>query len=206
MQVVLLERVEKLGQMGEVVTVKDGYARNYLLPQRKALRSTKANLARFERERAQLEARNLEQKQEAEKVARQLDGQQFVIIRQASEAGSLYGSVAARDVAEVAEEAGFTVARRQIVLDRPVKELGLHPIRVVLHPEVDATIMINVARSRDEAELQASGKTIQQLRAEEDAEAEFDIAELFDDVGGAAQDDEGPAPVIEPDDSEDPRG
>ena len=207
MQVVLLERVEKLGQMGEVVTVKDGYARNYLLPQGKALRSTKANLERFERERAQLEARNLELKTEAEAVAAKLDGQQFVIIRQASEAGSLYGSVAARDVAEAATEAGFTVERRQIVLDRPVKELGLHPIRVVLHPEVDATIRVNVARSREEAELQATGRTIQDLRAEEEAEAEFDIAELFEDVGAAAAPDiaGGPAPVIDTDDSEDPR-
>jgi large subunit ribosomal protein L9 len=207
MQVVLLERVEKLGQMGEVVTVKDGFARNFLLPQGKALRSTKANLARFERERAQLEARNLELKKDAQAVAAKLDGQQFVIIRQASEAGSLYGSVAARDVAEAATEAGFTVERRQISLDRPVKELGLHAIRIVLHPEVDATIMVNVARSRDEAELQATGRTIQEVRAQEEAEAEFDIAELFDDMGSAASDDmaEGPAPVIETDDSEDPR-
>jgi large subunit ribosomal protein L9 len=207
MQVVLLERVEKLGQMGEVVSVRDGYARNYLLPQGKALRSTKANLARFERERAQLEARNLELKKDAEAVAAKLDGQQFVIIRQASEAGSLYGSVAARDVAEAATAAGFTVERRQIVLDRPVKELGLHPIRIVLHPEVDATIRVNVARSQDEAELQASGRTIQELRAEAEAEAEFDIAELFDDMGAAAGvGEQGPAPVIEPDASEDPRG
>ncbi|HET7409118.1 MAG TPA: 50S ribosomal protein L9 [Paracoccaceae bacterium] len=207
MQVVLLERVEKLGQMGEVVTVRDGYARNYLLRQGKALRSTKANLARFESERAQLEARNLELKKEAEAVAAKLDGQQFVVIRQASEAGSLYGSVAARDVAEAATEAGFTVERRQIVLDRPVKELGLHPIRISLHPEVDATISVNVARSREEAEVQATGKTIQQLRAEEEAEAEFDISELFEDRGSAADDlSEGPAPVIEPDESDDPRG
>ncbi len=207
MQVVLLERVEKLGQMGEVVNVKDGYARNYLLPQGKALRSTKANLARFERERAQLEARNLELKAEAEAVAAKLDGQQFVIIRQASEAGSLYGSVAARDVAEAATAAGFTVERRQISLDRPVKELGLHAIRIILHPEVAATIRVNVARSREEAELQASGRTIQDVRAEEEAEAEFDIAELFEDMGAAAAGDmaEGPAPVIETDDSDDPR-
>ena len=207
MQVVLLERVEKLGQMGEVVTVRDGYARNYLLPQGKALRSTKANLERFERERVQLEARNLEMKKEAEAVAAKLDGQQFVIIRQASEAGSLYGSVAARDLAEAATEAGFTVERRQIVLDRPVKELGLHPIRIVLHPEVDATIKVNVARSREEAELQATGRTIQDLRAEEEAAAEFDISELFEDMGAAAEADvtSGPAPVIEQDDSEDPR-
>src|SRR5690625_2125033 len=210
MQVVLLERIERLGQMGDVVTVKSGYARNVLLPQGKALRSTEANLKRFERERAQLEARNLEQKQEAETVAARLDGQQFVIIRQASEAGSLYGSVAALDVAEAATEAGFTVERRQIVLDRPVKELGLHPIRVTLHPEVDATITINVARSQEEADLQESGKTIQELRAEEEAEAEFDISELFVERGLAAEDmsDEpgGPAPIIDMGEDEDPRG
>ncbi|MEO1493662.1 MAG: 50S ribosomal protein L9 [Pseudomonadota bacterium] len=215
MEVVLLERIEKLGQMGDVVNVKDGYARNFLLPQEKALRATKANLARFETERAQLEARNLELKKEAEAVAGKLDGQQFVVIRQASEAGSLYGSVAARDVAEVATEGGFTVERRQIVLDKPVKELGLHTMKVVLHPEVSAEITINVARSEEEAELQASGKSIQELRAEEDAEAEFDIAELFDDVGGAALDDDdgdapaedGPAPVIDMDgdNADDPR-
>ncbi len=212
MEVVLLERVEKLGQMGEVVNVKDGYARNYLLPQSKALRATKANLAQFETQRAQLEARNLEAKKEAEGVAEKLDGQQFVIIRQASEAGSLYGSVAARDVAEVATEGGFTVEKRQIVLDKPVKELGLHDMRVVLHPEVAATITINVARSEEEAALQATGKSIQDLRAEEDAEAEFDIAELFDDVGSAATLDEngeeipsdGPAPVVDQDADETP--
>ena len=214
MEVVLLQRVEKLGQMGDVVTVKDGYARNFLLPQEKALRATKANMAQFEAQRAQLEARNLEAKGEAERVAKDLDGQQFIIIRQASEAGSLYGSVAARDVAEVATDGGFTIEKRQIVLDRPVKELGLHPMRVVLHPEVDATITINVARSEEEATLQASGRSIQDLRAEEEAEAEFDIAELFDDVGAAAALEteaeeaapaEGPAPVIETGGEEDPR-
>jgi large subunit ribosomal protein L9 len=211
MEVVLLERVEKLGQMGDVVNVKDGYARNYLLPQSKALRATAANMAQFEAQRAQLEARNLEAKTEAAAVAEKLDGQQFVIIRQASEAGSLYGSVVARDVADVATEGGFTVEKRQIVLEKPVKELGLHDMRVVLHPEVSATITVNVARSEEEAELQASGKSIQDLRAEEEAEAEFDIAELFDDVGSAAALDEdgeplpsdGPAPVVDQD--EEPR-
>jgi large subunit ribosomal protein L9 len=182
MQVVLLERVEKLGQMGEVVQVRDGFGRNFLLRQGKALRATKGNLARFEAQRAQLEARNLEQKKEAEQVAKKLDGQSFVIIRQASEGGALYGSVTARDVAEAASEGGFSVERRQIVLDRPVKELGLHPIRVVLHPEVDATVTANVARSRDEAALQAQGKTIAELRAEEEAaeQAEFDVQSLFE--------------------------
>ncbi len=136
MDLVLLERVEKLGQMGEVVSVKDGYARNFLLPQGKALRATKANLARFEAERAQLEARNLDARQEAEKVAGKLDGQQLVVIRSASDTGALYGSVSTRDVAEAATEAGFSVERRQVVLDRPIKEIGVHQLRVVLHPEV----------------------------------------------------------------------
>ena len=192
MQVVLLERVAKLGQMGEVVAVKDGYARNFLLPQGKALRATEANLKRFETDRAQLEARNLELKKEAESVAKKLDGQSFVVIRSASDGGALYGSVTTRDISDAATAGGFTLDRRQVVLDHPIKDLGLHPIAVILHPEVTATISINVARSRDEAELQASGKTIQQLQAEAEAEAEFDIQELFDDIGGAAGDDESP--------------
>ena len=181
MEVVLLERVEKLGQMGDVVSVKPGYGRNYLLPQGKALRATKANMAQFEAQRAQLEARNLEQKKEAEAVAAKLDGQQFVLIRSASEMGALYGSVTTRDVADAATENGFSVDRRQVNLDKPVKELGLHDIRVILHPEVSATVTINVARSNEEAELQATGKSIQEARAEEEAAAEFDIQELFED-------------------------
>lgn len=205
MQIVLLERVEKLGQMGDIVTVKSGYARNYLMPQGKALRSTKENLARFEHERAQLEARNLELKAEAEAVAGKLDGQQFIVIRQASEAGSLYGSVAARDVAEVATAEGFSVERRQIVLDRPVKALGLYPIRIVLHPEVNATITVNVARSQEEAEIQATGRTIQELRAEEEAEAQFDTSGLFSEDVDLTDLADGPAPVIETDESDDPR-
>ncbi|MEM6667616.1 MAG: 50S ribosomal protein L9 [Pseudomonadota bacterium] len=183
MEVVLLERVEKLGQMGDVVRVKDGYARNFLLPQQKALRATKGNLARFETERAQLEARNLELKKEAAAVAEKLDGEAFVIIRSASEAGNLYGSVTGRDIAEASTEGGFSVDRRQIVLERPVKELGLHDVRVVLHPEVAATIKINVARSQEEAEIQAQGKSIAELRAEEEAAEELDVAALFEDVG-----------------------
>lgn len=181
MDVVLLERVEKLGQMGDVVAVKDGFARNFLLPKGKALRATKANLARFETERAQLEARNLELKKEAEAVAGKLDGQTFVAIRQASDSGSLYGSVNSRDIAELATEGGFSLARNQVVLDTPVKELGLHEIRVILHPEVDARITVNVARSQDEAELQAQGKNIAELRAEEEAAEAFDVAQLFED-------------------------
>jgi large subunit ribosomal protein L9 len=202
MDVVLLQRIEKLGQMGDVVRVRDGYARNYLLPQGKALRATKPNLARFEAERAHLEARNLERRKEAEKVGETLDGRQVVVIRAASESGSLYGSVTTRDVAEAITADGFEVDRRQVVLDKPVKTLGLHPIKVELHPEVIVTVTVNVARSEDEAALQATGKTIQEARAEAEAEAEFDIAELFDDVGSAAMDteeerDSGPVDVPE---------
>ncbi|ABG32558.1 50S ribosomal protein L9 [Roseobacter denitrificans] len=189
MQVILLERVAKLGQMGEVVDVKPGYARNFLLPQGKALSASKANIEAFEQQKAQLEARNLETRKEAEALAAKLDGQQFIVIRSASDSGALYGSVTTRDAAEAATEAGFTVDRKQVVLS-PIKELGLHAVQVVLHPEVDATIHLNVARSVEEAELQASGKSIQELAAEEEAAAEFEIQELFDDIGAAASEDE----------------
>jgi large subunit ribosomal protein L9 len=193
MEIVLLERVAKLGQMGEVVNVRDGYARNFLLPQGKALRSTAANLKRFEGERAQLEARNLEARKEAEGVAAKLGGQSFVVIRSASDGGALYGSVTTRDISDAATEGGFSLDRRQVVLDHPIKELGLHDLVVSLHPEVEVTITVNVARSREEADLQAAGKTIQELRAEEESAHEFDIQELFDDIGGAATDDRGPS-------------
>ncbi|MBT8475725.1 MAG: 50S ribosomal protein L9 [Alphaproteobacteria bacterium] len=190
MQVILLERVAKLGQMGEVVTVKDGYARNFLLPQKKALWASDANLKAFESQKAQLEANNLETRKEAESLAEKLEGQTFIVIRSASDAGALYGSVTTRDAAEAATEAGFTVDRKQIALARPIKELGLHTLTVSLHPEVEVEIVLNVARSTEEAELQASGKSIQELAAEEEAEAEFEIAELFDDIGAAQVDDE----------------
>jgi len=190
MQVILLERVAKLGQMGEVVNVKDGYARNFLLPQGKALRANEANIASFESRKAQLEARNLETKKEAEDLASKLDGQVFIVIRSASDAGALYGSVTPRDAAEAATEAGFSVDKKQVALKAPIKDLGLHELHVRLHPEVDVTIVLNVARSNEEAELQASGKSIQELAAEAEAAAEFEIAELFDEVGAAAGDDE----------------
>ena len=195
MQVVLLERVAKLGQMGEIVQVRDGYARNFLLPQGKALRATEANLKRFDNDRVQLEARNLELKKEAEKVATRLDGETFVVIRSASDGGALYGSVTTRDIADAATEGGYSLDRRQVVLDQPIKDLGVHDVTVSLHPEVDATIHVNVARSADEATLQASGRTIQELQAEADAAAEFDIQELFDDIGGAADEESGPLPT-----------
>ena len=189
MQVILLQRVAKLGQMGEVVNVKDGYARNFLLPQGKALRANDSNIKSFEAKKAQLEATNLETRKEAEVVGAKLDGQTFVIIRSASDSGALYGSVTTRDAADSATADGFTVNRAQIVLDRPIKELGLHTVSVVLHPEVTVKFRLNVARSVEEAALQASGKSIQELAAEAEAEAEFEIANLFDEMG-AAQDGE----------------
>lgn len=203
MQVILLERVAKLGQMGDVVDVKSGYARNFLLPQGKALTASEANKAKFEADKAQLEARNLETKKEAEALGEKLDGQQFVVIRQASDGGNLYGSVTPRDAADVATAGGFSVDRKQVVIPTPIKELGLHLVDITLHPEVQVQIELNVARSEEEAELQASGKSIQELAAEAEAEAEFEIAELFDDIGAAASDEELEAvPAAEEEESE----
>ncbi|MDG1863182.1 MAG: 50S ribosomal protein L9 [Yoonia sp.] len=189
MDIILLERVAKLGQMGEVVKVKEGYARNYLLPQGKALRVNAANIARFEAEKAQMEARNLETKKEAEALGEKLNGETFIVIRSASDAGSLYGSVTTRDAADAATAAGFTVNKAQVVLHHTIKELGLHAVDVVLHPEVTVSINMNVARSVEEAELQAAGKSVAELAAEAEAEAEFEIQELFDDMGGAVDED-----------------
>jgi len=159
------------------------------LPQGKALTASKQNIANFEAQKAQLEARNIETKKEAEDLASRLNGQTFIVIRSASDAGALYGSVTPRDAAEVATAGGFSVDRKQVVQIRPIKELGLHEMEVRIHPEVSATIVLNVARSLEEAELQASGKSIQERAAEEEAAAEFEIAELFDDLGAAADDD-----------------
>lgn len=198
MDVILLERVAKLGQMGEVVSVKEGYARNFLLPQKKALRANASNLAAFENQKVQLEAQNLETKAEAEKLGEKLAGQQFIIIRSASDSGALYGSVTIRDAAEVATAEGFTVDRKQVALTAPIKDLGIHTVNVNLHPEVQVEIELNVARSPEEAELQASGKSIQDLAAEEEAQAEFEIAELFDDIGAAGLDDDDDAPAPAP--------
>jgi large subunit ribosomal protein L9 len=167
MEVILLERIEKLGQMGDVVRVRPGFARNFLLPQRKALRATKDNMTRFEAQRAQLEAQNLHRRAEAEAVGSKLNGLTVVLLRQASESGQLYGSVTARDLAEAVTEAGFTIQKSQVVLNQPIKELGLHPIRVVLHPEVSVTISANVAKSAEEAEAQVSGLTPEQQEAEQ---------------------------------------
>ena len=205
MQVILLERVAKLGQMGDVVDVKPGYARNYLLLQGKALTASKENIASFEGQKAQLEAQNLETKKEAEALGDKLDGQQFIVIRQASDGGNLYGSVTTRDAADVATQEGFTIDRKQVIIRQPIKVLGLHAVEVTLHPEVTVTIELNVARSPEEAELQASGKSIQELAAEEEAQAEFEIAELFDDIGAATSEDDDLAEAVEEASDEEPK-
>jgi large subunit ribosomal protein L9 len=166
MQVILLERIARLGQMGDVVRVRDGYARNFLLPQGKALRATKDNAKRFEAERSQLEARNLERKGEAAAVAAKLDGQSFIVVRQAGETGQLYGSVTARDLADTMTAGGFTVGRAQVILNQPIKTIGLHTVVIALHPEVESKITVNVARSEDEAMRQARGEDLT-VRAEE---------------------------------------
>jgi large subunit ribosomal protein L9 len=168
---ILLERVEKLGQMGQVVKVKPGYARNYLLPQKKALRATKENLAFFESRRVQLEAVNLERRGEASEIGGRLEGLQVVIIRQAGESGQLYGSVTARDIAKAVTAAGFTIEKRQVVLDRPIKTTGLHAVRIALHPEVSVSVTANVAQSAEEAELRAKGIDPSRLRDEDEGEA-----------------------------------
>ena len=160
MEVILLERIARLGQMGDVVRVKDGFASNYLLPQGKALRSNEASRKRFDREKLQLEARNLEARKEAEAVAGKLSGKTFVVIRQAGETGQLYGSVSTRDIAETAGSSGLTIERRQVRLDRPIKTIGVHEVLIALHPEVEVPISINVARSADEAERQARGEDL----------------------------------------------
>ncbi|GLQ07583.1 50S ribosomal protein L9 [Sneathiella chinensis] len=180
MEIVLLERVEKLGQMGDVVTVKNGYARNFLLPQGKALRASKDNLEIFEKQRAQLEADNLKRKDEATAVAAKLDGETVVLIRAASESQQLYGSVSTQDIARTVTDAGYTVDRKQVIMDKVLKTLGLHDVRIRLHPEVIVSVTVNIARSHEEAEIQARGESV-----EEAAEAALDnrdeaINEVFE--------------------------
>ncbi len=180
MDIILLERIAKLGQMGDVVRVRDGYARNFLLPQGKALRSTEANRKRFESERVHLEARNLDRKKDAEAVAVKLNGQSFIVVRQAGETGQLYGSVSPRDLADAMEKAGFKVERNQVALTAPIKTIGLHPVAIALHPEVDASVTVNVARSEDEAARQARGEDLTAVVDEptdEEIEADQEQAE-----------------------------
>lgn len=178
-EVILLQRVEKLGQMGDLVKVKPGFARNFLLPQRKAIRANKDNLARFEQQRAQLEAQNIKRREEAERIAERVGGLTVVIIRQAGEAGSLYGSVSARDISDGATAAGLTINRSQVVLDTPIKTLGLRRVRVVLHPEVVIPVTVNVARSPEEAEKQSRGEALTSVEADDD-EDEDDLEAMLD--------------------------
>lgn len=189
MQVILLERVEKLGQMGDVVRVKDGFARNYLLPKKKALRATKQNRSYFETQRAQLETRNLERKSEAEGVAGKLEGKRFVLLRQAGDRGQLYGSVSPRDIADVVGAGGFTVSRSQVPLDKAIKTIGLFPVAIVLHPEVRVHVTINVARTEDEAERQVRGEDVLAERTPEE-ESQQAAIELFEEGAGPAAEEE----------------
>jgi len=188
MEIILLERIEKLGQMGDVVRVKEGFARNYLLPKKKALRATPANLERFQTDRAQLEAVNLELKKEAESVAGKVEGESYTAIRQAGDSGQLYGSVTTRDIAKLVTDGGMTITRNQVVLDTPIKAVGLHNVRIALHPEVTVSVIINVARTEDEAERQARGEAVgaeaERLQDEADAIA---AEEIFEDEETAQQ-------------------
>ena len=189
MQVILLERVEKLGQMGDEVKVKDGFARNFLLPKKKALRATKANREYFLTQKTQLEARNLERKSEAQKIAEKLEGKTFMLLRQAGDRGQLYGSVSPRDISDVISAGGFSVGRTQVTLDKPIKSIGLTPLTVVLHPEVRVGVTINVARTEDEAERQARGEDV--LAEKTDAEeAKVAAEELFEEGAGPKEEGE----------------
>lgn len=181
MQVILLERIGRLGQMGDVVNVKDGYARNYLLPQKKALRATEENRKVFETNRAQLEARNLKLKKEADQVAGKLEGKTFVVIRSAGDTGQLYGSVSGRDISDVVTAGGFTVDRRMVVQDNPIKSLGLHPVRLQLHPEVIVKVMLNVARTDEEAFRQARGEDLTVVKQEGPELETFNADGAFED-------------------------
>jgi large subunit ribosomal protein L9 len=187
MEVILLERIEKLGQMGDVVTVKPGYARNYLLPRKKALRASEASRAVFQEQRAQLEAENIEQRTEAERLAGDMNDMTIIIVRQASDSDQLYGSVTTRDISTGITEAGVTVDRRQVKLSRPIKMVGMHPIRVDLHPEVSVEITVNVARSTEEAEMQARGERINRdgdvvdTAAEEAVQAALEAEAVFEE-------------------------
>jgi large subunit ribosomal protein L9 len=194
MEVILLERVAKLGQMGDVVRVRDGFGRNFLLPQGKALRATKDNRARFETMKAELETRNLERRGEAEKVAEKLNGKGFVVLRQAAETGQLYGSVTSRDIVALLDQGGFAVERTQIMINAPIKTIGIHPVPVALHPEVESSITVTVARSADEAERLARGEDVLTRREDEDqgqpAAAEVPTPEEFFEPGAARREGE----------------
>ena len=199
MEVILLERIRKLGQMGDTVTVKDGFARNFLLPQGKALRANEKNKQRFETERAELEARNLEQKSEAAKVGEKIEGEVFIAIRQAGDTGQLYGSVSSRDIADVITENGIQIDRNQVLLNRPIKVLGLHKVLISLHPEVEVNVEINVARTQEEAERQARGEDVT-AQADEPEEEALTAEEIFEEGAEPDQDGEASAETTEPQD------
>lgn len=181
MDVILLERIARLGQMGDTVSVKAGYARNFLLPQGKALRANEENRKRFESQRTQLEARNLERRSEAQQVADKLDGKTFIVIRSAGETGQLYGSVSTRDIADIITAEGFSVLRTQVELNHPIKTIGMHNVAINLHPEVQVTVTINIARSADEAERQAAGEDLTSIEAIYGIEEKPLSEEVFDD-------------------------
>ncbi|ELT50611.1 MULTISPECIES: 50S ribosomal protein L9 [Brucella/Ochrobactrum group] len=181
MEVILLERIGRLGQMGETVKVKDGYARNFLLPQGKALRANEANKKKFEGQRAQLEAQNLERKNEASAVAEKLNGESFIVVRSAGETGQLYGSVSTRDIAEIISANGFTLHRNQVELNHPIKTIGLHEVSISLHPEVQVQVTVNIARSTEEAERQAKGEDLTSIEAIYGIEEQPLSEEVFDD-------------------------
>jgi large subunit ribosomal protein L9 len=189
MEVILLERLPRLGQMGDVVRVRDGFARNFLLPKGKALRATTENKGKFETMKTQLEARNLELKSDAEQVAVKLDGQSFLVLRQAGETGQLYGSVSTRDLALILGERGFAVERSQIELNTPIKTIGLHRVPVALHPEVTVSVTVNVARNADEAERQARGEDMSITRREAAEDREAEAPENFFEDANAEPDD-----------------
>ncbi len=207
MKIILLERIRKLGQMGDVVNVKNGFARNYLLPYGKALRSTSANREQFEREKSKLEAHNLERKSEAETIAKELDGKTFLVIRQASDSGQLFGSVGARDIVQQIKDEGIVIERRQVMLDKPIKTLGNHPLTIALHPEVESGISINVARSEEEAERQARGEDVLGAEIEEAVAVEKILEDkdraieatqaLFEDGAEEAKSEEKSGPEID---------
>ena len=192
MHVILLERVEKLGQMGDVVKVRDGFARNYLLPKKKALRATKQNRSYFETQRTQLEARNLERRSEAQAVAQKLEGKSFVLLRQAGDRGQLYGSVSPRDIADVIGAGGFSISRSQVPLDKAIKTIGLFPVSIVLHPEVRVQVTVNVARTEDEGERQARGEDVLAEKTPEEEAAQA-AADVFEEGAGPAAESEAAA-------------
>jgi large subunit ribosomal protein L9 len=186
-ELILMQRVEKLGQMGALVKVRPGYARNFLLPQGKAIRANKGNLAKFEQERVQLEAQNLKRREEAERIAERMDGLTVVIIRQAGESGGLYGSVSGRDIADAAKDAGLTISRGQVLLEQPIKTLGITNVRVELHPEVFLPLAVNVARSVEEADKQARGEDLRAEQQAEDDSLEAELAAELSELGAASE-------------------